>query len=780
MHVEAAGAAAVGHLAEGLDDRAVARVVGDQQVGLERGRQGAAGRQRETFSRREPGGLPPQLAQHRPERGDVGGRLGLRLDLVPEQLGLDLVGAAPHPPQHPGRVGGGGAGLGVDEEQLLLHPHLATFHDPTLGRVARSEGGASAAQAARWRRCRRWKGAQPASAPAPCHRATWTTLASPWIGRHTLGTLTPWRRHAPTSGASSRSTSTPTAQPQRSSDDDGRPDPRADRTPARRPGGLGARRHPPRPRHRPARRRWPARTAPRRGSTTSCPTTCRTATTSSPPTPASSGGSSCRRAAARRPASAAGAGRSQLYAAQSGGSTGIGDLADLRTLREWTEREGGRFLVLNPLHAVAPGHPQEASPYLPATRRFRNPLYLRVDDAGRLPPGAAPVDRDAAWDAKLPALRADLRPRPGPTPAFTAWRAERGRALEEWALWSVLALDHGQDWHDWPAELQRPARPRRAGRAPTTGPPTSPSTPGSSGGSTSSSREATGDLTVVQDLPVGVHGGGADAWVWQDVMAGGATIGCPPDALNTVGQDWGSPPLVPWRLRAAGYQPFVESVRATIAGAGGLRVDHVMGLFRLWWIPEGEHPADGCYVRYPADDLLDIVCLESHRAGAVVVGEDLGTVEDGVREALAERGILGYRVLWFEDDDPADVARARDGRRHHPRPADGGRAVDRLRHHRRAREQRHGPRRRRGRPRGAAGPAAPRRPARRRRRRRRAGRRLPAARPRARACCSRSRWRTRSPRSCGPTCRAPPRATTGGCRSRCRWRTSSAPTGRAV
>ncbi len=167
-------------------------------------------------------------------------------------------------------------------------------------------------------------------------------------------------------------------------------------------------------------------------------------------------------------------------------------------------------------------------------------------------------------------------------------------------------------------------------------------------------REATGDLTVVQDLPVGVHGGGADAWVWQDVMAGGATIGCPPDALNTVGQDWGSPPLVPWRLREAGYQPFVESVRATIAGAGGLRVDHVMGLFRLWWIPEGEHPAAGCYVRYPADDLLDIVCLESHRAGAVVVGEDLGTVEDGVREALSERGILGYRVLWFEDDDPAD------------------------------------------------------------------------------------------------------------------------------
>ena len=341
----------------------------------------------------------------------------------------------------------------------------------------------------------------------------------------------------------------------------------------------------------------------------------------------------------------------QLYAAQSAGSTGVGDLADLRTLREWTERSGGRFLVLNPLHAVAPGHPQEPSPYLPATRRFRNPLYLRVDDAGPLDPHAASVDRDAAWDAKLPALRAAFDRDPDDA-EFRAWRAGRGRALAEWALWSVLALDHGPDWHDWPADLHDPH--------------------GAAAAATARDRtddvafhawlqwrldvqlrEATGDLTVVQDLPVGVHGGGADAWVWQDVMAGGATIGCPPDALNSVGQDWGSPPLVPWRLREAGYEPFVESVRATIAGAGGLRVDHVMGLFRLWWIPQGEHAAEGCYVRYPGDDLLDIVCLESHRAGAVVVGEDLGTVEDGVRDALAERGILGYRVLWFEDDDPA-------------------------------------------------------------------------------------------------------------------------------
>ena len=112
-------------------------------------------------------------------------------------------------------------------------------------------------------------------------------------------------------------------------------------------------------------------------------------------------------------------------------------------------------------------------------------------------------------------------------------------------------------------------------------------------------------------------------------------------------------PLTPWRLRLADYAPFIESVRATIAGAGGIRIDHVMGLFRLWWIPDGEVATAGCYVRYPSEDLLDIVCLESHRAQAVVVGEDLGTVEDGVLEALAERNIASYRVLWFEDDEPS-------------------------------------------------------------------------------------------------------------------------------
>ncbi|QIG45980.1 4-alpha-glucanotransferase [Nocardioides anomalus] len=353
----------------------------------------------------------------------------------------------------------------------------------------------------------------------------------------------------------------------------------------------------------------------------------------------------------------------QLYAARSAASWGIGDLADLRTLRTWTEGDGGGFLLVNPLHAVAPTLPQEASPYLPATRRFRNPLYLRVEevpghepvdvdvDAVRTLAAESLVDRDAAWTLKRAALAA-AHARSGGDDAFAVWRAGRGDALEGFATWSALAEEHGPDWRRWPEALQDPTsadvaayREAHAGEV----------------GFHAwlqwqldeQLRAATGALTVIQDLPIGVSGGGADAWVWQDTLAQGITVGAPPDALNTLGQDWGSPPLTPWRLRAADYEPFIESVRGTIAGAGGLRIDHVMGLFRLWWIPDGSGAADGAYVRYPSDDLLDIVALESHRARAVVVGEDLGTVEPGVAEALAERRILSYKVLWFEEDDPA-------------------------------------------------------------------------------------------------------------------------------
>jgi 4-alpha-glucanotransferase len=359
----------------------------------------------------------------------------------------------------------------------------------------------------------------------------------------------------------------------------------------------------------------------------------------------------------------------QLYAARSRRSWGIGDLRDLRSLREWSQQLGAEFLLINPLHAVAPTFPQEASPYLPTTRRFRNPIYLcvgEVEGADRISldayerRGAAlnaepTIDRDAIWELKKAALRAafDAAMDHGLNrKAFESWRSGQGQPLEDFAVWMVLALHHGPNWREWPDILHDPRSESVAAFA------------------TEHQididfqawlqwqldeqlRSASGDFRILQDLPIGVDGGGADAWVWQDVLATDVTVGAPPDLFSSLGQNWGSPPFVPWRLRAAGYQPFIESVRATMANAGGLRIDHVMGLFRLWWVPPDSTPSDGAYVRYPSDDLLDIVALESHRQQAIVVGEDLGTVEAGVREALQERAVLSYRLLWFEDADPS-------------------------------------------------------------------------------------------------------------------------------
>jgi 4-alpha-glucanotransferase len=357
----------------------------------------------------------------------------------------------------------------------------------------------------------------------------------------------------------------------------------------------------------------------------------------------------------------------QLYATRGRGSWGIGDLADLRAVREMAAGQGAGFVLINPLHAVAPTPQQEASPYLPATRRFRNPAYLRVEEvpgADRVDVGSGTdlsdgelIDRDAIWARKREALRRVFDATGRDDPAFPDWWWHQGQKLQDWATWCALADVHGPDWHTWPEDLRDP-RSDAVGRFVAEHERDVAFHAWLQWCLSLQLERATEGMTVIQDLPIGVAGGGADAWTWQGVLAQGATVGAPPDAFNANGQDWGSPPLVPWRLRAADYEPFVESIRATMAGAGGLRIDHVMGLFRLWWVPAGDpgspsSPADGAYVRYPAEDLLDIVALESHRAQAVVVGEDLGTVEEGVREALTEHGILGYRLLWFEEDDPS-------------------------------------------------------------------------------------------------------------------------------
>jgi 4-alpha-glucanotransferase len=360
----------------------------------------------------------------------------------------------------------------------------------------------------------------------------------------------------------------------------------------------------------------------------------------------------------------------QLYAARSRQSWGMGDLGDLSTLARWSASDLGAGLVLvNPLHAAHPGAPQQASPYYPSSRLFRSPLYLRIEDvpgaaavlgpgleelaaAGRALNADRRIDRDEVWRLKHDALKA-IWDSVADNFAFDRWRDATGEPLQSYATFCVLAEEYGRDWKTWPEKYRHPGSSEvvRFGKI--------------------QRRRvrfhqwvqwlldrqlasASSSLPVMHDLALGVDPAGADAWMWQDAFALDMSVGAPPDTFNTRGQDWGVPPFNPWALRACGYQPFVETIRATLRHAGGLRLDHVMGLFRQWWVPAGGSAADGVYVRYPAGDLLDIVALECHRAGAYAVGEDLGTVEDQVRTELRSRGVLSYRVVWFEDRPPPE------------------------------------------------------------------------------------------------------------------------------
>ncbi|HET6884355.1 MAG TPA: 4-alpha-glucanotransferase [Pirellulales bacterium] len=357
----------------------------------------------------------------------------------------------------------------------------------------------------------------------------------------------------------------------------------------------------------------------------------------------------------------------QLYAARSQQSWGFGDLADLRRLAEWSKTQGAGLVLINPISAAAPIIPQQPSPYYPSSRRFLNPLYLRIEEvpganrlgaeletlavAGRALNDKRVIDRDSVFHLKMEALEKIWRGTKIDA-AFDRFCAERGRELEQFAAYCVLAEHHGADWRTWPAKLQDAGGPAVEAVV-------------------ASNRDrhrfhqwlqwlldeqlarAAGDVAIVQDLAIGVDPGGADAWVWRDLYAQGCSVGAPPDLYNRQGQDWGLPPFIPHKLRAAGYGPFIQTLRATLRHAGGLRIDHVMGLFRLYWIPQGFGAARGAFVRYRADEMLAIAAIESHRAGAFVVGEDLGTVEEGVRETLADHQVLSYRLFWFEDEPPS-------------------------------------------------------------------------------------------------------------------------------
>lgn len=372
----------------------------------------------------------------------------------------------------------------------------------------------------------------------------------------------------------------------------------------------------------------------------------------------------------------------QLYSVRSARSWGVGDLTDLTDLAVWSaSRHGAGYLLVNPLHAATPTKPMEPSPYLPTSRRFVNPLYLRVeaipefaylpkrgrvrrlrDRARDRAATSDSIDRDTAWAAKRKALQLVYRvPRSaGRQLAFAAFCAREGTALDDFATWCALAEEYGGDWRQWPESLQHPGAPGVADFV------------AEHAAevdfhrwlqwqldeqlATAQSRAVAAGMSlgIMADLAVGVHPTGADAWALQDTLALGVTAGAPPDEFNQLGQDWSQPPWRPDRLDEQEYQPFRALIRAVLRHAGGVRIDHIIGLFRLWWIPDGSPPTHGTYVRYDHEAMVGIVALEAHRAGAVVVGEDLGTVEPWVRDYLRARGVLGTSILWFERDRDGD------------------------------------------------------------------------------------------------------------------------------
>ncbi|HUZ73690.1 MAG TPA: 4-alpha-glucanotransferase [Stellaceae bacterium] len=382
----------------------------------------------------------------------------------------------------------------------------------------------------------------------------------------------------------------------------------------------------------------------------------------------------------------------QLYGLQGRESWGLGDFGDLAGFAAKAASLGAGALGLNPLHALFSGNPTHVSPYSPSSRRFLNPLYINIEavpDWEECPaaraqirePGfaaglaalrnAALVDYPGAAAAKLPILERlyaafrvhHLQAGTVRAEAFRTFQREGGGALERYAIFEALA-EHFRggapghfSWRDWPAPYRDPHSPETAAF-----------------GRDHADRvtfqqylqwEADRQLALAQlagtrsgmaigvyrDLALGVDADGAEAWAEQHLLAQGISAGAPPDSFNLQGQSWGLPPFNPHALRDAGYGPFIECLRANMRHAGALRIDHIPWFARLFWIPRETAASAGGYVRYPLDELLAITALESRRARCVVVGEDLGTVPEGLHERLSTARILSTRLLYFERRD---------------------------------------------------------------------------------------------------------------------------------
>jgi 4-alpha-glucanotransferase len=369
----------------------------------------------------------------------------------------------------------------------------------------------------------------------------------------------------------------------------------------------------------------------------------------------------------------------QLYGLRRKGDHGAGDAGTLADFAAAAAREGADAIALSPAHSLFAADPGHYSPYSPSSRLFLNPLYADpalVFDASAvnaLASAAKPnalIDWPAAADAKLALLRrlfASFVEQPSPALAadFAAFRHDGGERLHEHALFEALhqhwfgAPDPKWHFAEWPegwraphdAEVARFAAAQAAliefhlfaqwlvARSFTA--------------VQRRARDAGMRIGLIADLAIGMSPGGSHAWSRQQDLLPGLNVGAPPDLFNTRGQDWGLTAFSPSALTAHGFEPFLATLRAAMRHAGGVRIDHVMGLARLWVIPQGAPPGDGAYITYPVVDMLRLLALESQRHRAIVIGEDLGTVEPEFRKRLSAAGIAGMDVLWFQRDGDA-------------------------------------------------------------------------------------------------------------------------------
>ena len=356
----------------------------------------------------------------------------------------------------------------------------------------------------------------------------------------------------------------------------------------------------------------------------------------------------------------------QIYALRSPRDMGVGDFGGVAALAHAAGRHGCAAIAVSPAHALFAADVTKYGPYSPSSRIALNVLH--ADPAAALdgiPDDPGPSDALIDWPtaarrklARLRALYADNADHPG----FVEYRNQAGATLESHARFEalhahLLAQNPGLwNWRDWPAEYRTPDSPGVARFA-----RDNPAeiafhafcqwlTDASRGAAQQAARDAGMPIGLIADLAVGTDGGGSHAWSHQRAILPDVTVGAPPDVFSPLGQDWGLTAFSPLEMKAGGFGAFLELLRAAFRHAGGVRVDHAMGLQRLWVVPRGAGPADGAYLRYPVDDLVRLLALESHRHRAIVIGEDLGTLPDGFLHRMETAGILGMKVLWFEQE----------------------------------------------------------------------------------------------------------------------------------